>query len=73
MRKLGGERAGTLQIKTIKPNDIASRLVRGAKVNVNPTYGRKIKEKLKKVKKEPNAHLIYTFHGDRDKSSVEKD
>lgn len=57
MKQLDGKKARTPQIKFIKFDNIKSRLVRITKVNTNPTYERKIKEKLGKVKIELNMSL----------------
>lgn len=48
MKKLGDRNAKTTpQIKTIKPDDIAFRLVEAAKVNIDKTFGKEIKEKYR--------------------------
>lgn len=60
MKKLGVDRTGTPQIKTIKLDDIISRLIKIKKVNMNTIYGRKIKEKLRKVKKKLSPHPAYS-------------
>lgn len=75
-KKLGGRNARTTpQIKTIKSEDIASRLVKGEKVNMNKTFGKEIKEKLKKAKKElsPKSDYGCTFFNTGKRNSAEKD
>jgi len=51
MKRLGDKNTREIpQIKAIKPDDIASRLVKAAKVNMDKTLGKEIKVKLRKLK-----------------------
>lgn len=60
MKKLEDRNARkTPQIKIIKPDAIASRLLKAAKVNMDKTFGKEIKEKLRKAKIELNPQSKY--------------
>lgn len=59
-KQLGGRNARTTpQIKTIKPDDIASRLVKAVKLNMNTNFGKEIKEKRRKAKEELSSQSDY--------------
>lgn len=60
MKKLGDKNTrATPQIKAIKPDDIASKLVKAAKVNMDKTFGKEIKVQLRKTKNELSKQSDY--------------
>lgn len=60
MKRLGDKNTrATPQIKAIKPDDIASKLVKAAKVNMDKTFGKEIKVQLRKTKNELSKQSDY--------------